>query len=216
MRKYLQQDVIPKVQADLVLKRIEKDVEYISMLSEDLLDVNRINVVRPEEEPDYTLVSIFELLNNILSDISEVTYQKKLCIKLEAQFFSELLVKGSYKRLHQAFTNLISNAVKYSTENGEILIRIKYIKENQLQVIIKDNGLGIPKNELEKIATPYYRASNVNKVKGTGLGLVITKKIIESHNGTFKIYSEGLGKGTEVIITLPLVKAKKKNNNKIK
>ena len=151
-----------------------------------------------------------------MSDISEVTYQKKLCIKLEAEFFSESLVKGSYKRLHQAFTNVISNAIKYSKENGEILIGIKHIKENQLQVIIKDDGLGIPKNELEKIATPYYRATNVNKIKGTGLGLVITKRIIKSHNGIFDIHSEGLGKGTEVKITLPLVKAKKKNESKIK
>ena len=100
--------------------------------------------------------------------------------------------------LNQVFTNILVNACQAIETEGKITITTEY-REGNLIVKIKDNGRGIPREDLEKIFTAGYTTKGVGV--GTGLGLAISQKIIDKHGGTIKVYSE-VGKGTEFVITI--------------
>ncbi len=105
--------------------------------------------------------------------------------------------------------NLLDNAVKYRKEEGEfsLVVTTKDVSDNKLQIAIKDNGIGIKKDDLKKIFEKFYRVSTGNRhdVKGFGLGLAYVKKMVNEFNGDIQAESE-YGKGTKFIITLPLIK----------
>src|SRR5690625_2757878 len=108
-------------------------------------------------------------------------------------------------KMTQVLDNIISNAIKYSPEGGEITFRI--IKRNyQMQVSVIDEGMGIPYDRLDKIFERFYRAdkARTRKLGGTGLGLAITKELVEAHHGAIWAKSRE-GKGTTIFFTLPLM-----------
>ena len=100
--------------------------------------------------------------------------------------------------LNQVFTNMLVNACQAIIENGKITITTDY-QEHKLIVKIKDNGKGIPKENLNKIFTAGYTTKGVGV--GTGLGLAISQKIIDKHNGKIAVNSD-VGQGTEFVITI--------------
>lgn len=104
------------------------------------------------------------------------------------------------------FDNLLSNAIKYTTEGGKIELR-GYIANGSVKIDVKDNGIGIPEKEQKNIFKNFYRARNVVKtnIQGSGLGLMLARRITELHNGKLTFESEE-GKGTTFTVTLPLVK----------
>lgn len=107
------------------------------------------------------------------------------------------------KLLRRAITNLLSNAVKYTPENGEVSVTLS--REASFAIItVQDNGIGVPEADIPRLFEPFHRASNVDNIPGTGLGLPITKQLIELHDG--KITANSVeGQGTTFIITLPIV-----------
>ncbi len=112
----------------------------------------------------------------------------------------DLIIRGNVNLLKAALTNIMDNACKFSM-NKEVVTRI-IANGNVVDIRIKDQGVGIPESDLENITEPFYRASNVRTLKGFGIGLSLTNKIIKLHGGTIHITST-LGMGTEVSITLP-------------
>src|SRR5215212_12168022 len=108
---------------------------------------------------------------------------------------------GDPELLYQVFSNLISNAFKYSPEDGIVTLSAE-AKDRFVEVTIEDRGLGIPRDELDRIREPYYRASNVGSVPGTGMGLHLVNEIVRQHAGRLEIDSEE-GKGTRVVVILP-------------
>lgn len=109
-----------------------------------------------------------------------------------------------HDRIEQVLLNIISNAIKYTEEDGEIKVHLE--KEDGNAVLsVKDTGIGIPKEDLPRIFERFYRVDKARsrELGGTGLGLSIAKEIIEAHSGTIEIFSE-VGEGTDVIIKLPL------------
>ena len=104
--------------------------------------------------------------------------------------------------MRQVLVNLLSNAVKYSAPQQQVDL-IAQIENNQLKIIVKDKGIGIPENDLKYIFDAFHRASNAEKIKGTGLGLTIVKQCVELHKGIIQINSK-LNEGTEVIVKIPL------------
>lgn len=110
---------------------------------------------------------------------------------------------GDQDKIGQAIINLISNSIKYSEENSLIHIFLD-VKNNETIIHIKDYGIGIPKENLKYIFERFYRVdkSRDKSTGGFGIGLAITKEIVESHRGIIKIESK-VGKGTEVTISLP-------------
>lgn len=108
--------------------------------------------------------------------------------------------------MQEVFNNIIGNAIKFSDLDGKINIKTK-IENNFLKIIIKDVGVGISSKDLKKIFTPYFRAENVNDIEGTGLGLYITKKLIEEVGGKIEIDSV-LKVGTTIVVYLPIINIK--------
>jgi signal transduction histidine kinase len=96
----------------------------------------------------------------------------------------------------------LSNAIKYSPESEIITICIDEINTHEIQIIIEDQGIGIPPEEIKYLLEPFYRASNVGTVKGTGFGMTVIKRFVELHHGRIFIESV-LHKGTKVSIVLP-------------
>ncbi|QSY93039.1 ATPase [Rhizobium bangladeshense] len=104
--------------------------------------------------------------------------------------------------MEQVFTNLISNAVKYSPNAPDIYIRAR-VDEKMVQIAIADSGIGMDADDLPKLFQPYYRARSATGIAGTGIGLNVVKHVVELHGGTVEVTSE-LGKGTTFTISLPI------------
>ena len=115
-------------------------------------------------------------------------------------------VHADYDGIERVIINIISNSVKYTQEGGRISVYVGYV-HSDAYVKIKDNGIGIPKEDLDKIFERFYRVDKARsrQMGGTGLGLSIAKEIIEKNNGSIDIKSE-INKGTEVILRIPIMK----------
>ncbi|WP_052029483.1 ATP-binding protein [Rhizobium sp. CCGE 510] len=104
--------------------------------------------------------------------------------------------------MEQVFTNLISNAVKYSPNAPNIYVRAG-VEEKMVEIAIADSGIGMDADDLPKLFQPYYRARSATGIAGTGIGLNVVKQVVELHGGTVEVTSE-LGKGTTFTILLPI------------
>lgn len=149
---------------------------------------------------DVDLVAVLKDVQTILALSAQ---QMNVKIKFKGKWPRSIMVNGDPGAIKRAFSNIVSNAVKYSNENTNITL--SYKKDDSFHVIeIKDHGIGIPKKEQEKVLAGYYRASNASKrlAHGTGIGLWITRLIVEQHDGELHIDSK-VDKGTTVSIRLP-------------
>lgn len=119
---------------------------------------------------------------------------------------SNLTICADKEKLLLALQNLVDNAIKYTPNGGKVEIKLKGEKDGMVSFVIKDNGVGIPKKDLPRLFSKFFRASNVMLMQtdGTGLGLFIVKSIIEKHGGRIEVASEE-GKGTEFTIALPTI-----------
>ena len=120
----------------------------------------------------------------------------------------DLMVLGDEADLITVFVNLLDNAVKYSNHDRKISVRVrKRALNNKVDIFIRDNGLGIPQDELKRIFKRFYRvhSSTSKETKGTGLGLAIVQTIVKKHGGKISVDSKGEGRGTTFVVQLPLV-----------
>jgi len=176
-----------------------------------LLDVSRIELGTFSVEPvEVDLKNIMEI---IISELKNKIDSKKL--KFNSRVDKGLKsYSGDPKLLNIIFQNLISNAVKYTPDGGEVKVQIKKGVEH-LHIIVADSGIGIPDNQKDKIFTKLFRADNVREsdTEGTGLGLYIVKSIIEQSGGSIAFVSKQ-NKGTAFTVKLPLSGMKKKEGTK--
>ncbi|HRP59344.1 MAG TPA: ATP-binding protein [Vicingus sp.] len=144
---------------------------------------------------------IEELIRNIISDLNINT---KHMLRMKGAL--DVYVEADRIRIGQVLTNLISNAIKYSPEEKEIIITV-HRKDMDVIVGVKDFGRGIPKEKLEKIFNPFYRAGNDREKKiisGSGLGLYISREIITQNGGDIWVKSEE-GEGSTFYFSLPAI-----------
>ena len=113
------------------------------------------------------------------------------------------VVKGDAEDLHTAVSNVLDNAVKYSTKGVDVAVRLTLPDEKKIVLSVQDRGVGVPAEELKRIFRRFYRVRSLRGVKGTGLGLFIVRSIAEKHGGRVFAQSEGEGKGTTIVIELP-------------
>jgi signal transduction histidine kinase len=113
-------------------------------------------------------------------------------------------VTGDFDKLLQVLNNILNNAAKFSHSSSTVTIRLSDTKAKQLIITIEDRGLGIDKKDIGKIFQKYYTTKIKNK-EGMGIGMYLTKKIIEKHKGQIRVRSEK-GKGTAVSIVIPRTK----------
>jgi signal transduction histidine kinase len=183
------------------LKKIHRGASTMLNLVTDLLDVARTESHLPLDLQPENLLSI---LNECVAYFEYASSQKNISLILE-QTYSEVVVHVDRPRLVQVLSNLIGNAVKYTPDNGQVVISIELLPENGVQVHVRDNGLGIPSQDVPHIFEKFYRvqAESHRKNEGTGLGLAIAAGIMEKHNGSIGVVSE-LGIGSDFYIELPL------------
>jgi len=150
------------------------------------------------------------LLNDIIDDVLTLfkpNFETKN-IKLINTINSEYYVFADEHMMHTIIRNLISNAVKYTHQEGVVEIGIEYdlyLNKNYIKFYVKDNGIGIEKKDIEKMmnSKEFFSTYGTNKEKGTGIGIILTKEFIERHNGIMQIDSK-VGKGTKISILLPV------------
>lgn len=182
------------------LKTVQRNIKRLEILMDQLLEVMKIDEGRLQLQMERTNVS--KIINNCLDELSYQINEKNLEIILNVDY--EILINIDPTRISLVFTNLISNAIKFTPEYGWIEITAK--KENDKHFFkIKDNGIGLTKDELGRLFKKFERIKQPigTKDTGTGLGLYISKGIVEAHNGEIWVKSEGLNKGTTFTFTLP-------------
>jgi signal transduction histidine kinase len=171
------------------INRLEKTMDHILVLGH--LDTGKI-VFKPEP------VDLKQLIEKIIQEYLLFLENRK----------AKLLVKGEPKILdidsnfmHYIVTNLIDNAFKFGSPDEEPQVLLSFEK-NAVSLSVEDSGIGIPSEEIHKLFDSFYRASNTECTPGTGLGLVIVKRLTELHGGEVFVKSE-LNGGTVFTITLP-------------
>lgn len=193
------------------LKRARLRSDEALALINDILNYSRIKLL---DIKNNELVRIEELIKKILDVRKEDIEEKKIMLSFSDKRKEKRDLYGATMLLELALSNLISNAIKYSRQNGEIFIILT--NENELIFIeISDNGIGIPEQEQKDIFQHFYRATNVkqSEIEGSGMGLSITHEIIAKHQGEISIKSPSkIGNadspGTTVIIKLPYKKVR--------
>ena len=168
-------------------------------------ELNRINHIVGEllllAKPQALKVakaSLQKLLQDVISLLNTEAslYNVQLEVHLPEE---EIVIECEANQLKQLFINIIKNGIEASSESGSVSIKLEKSSESEVLIKIKDHGCGISKERLEKIGEPFYSS----KEKGTGLGLTVSSKIVESHKGKIH-FSSGLNKGTSVEIILPV------------
>ncbi|MGL4913738.1 MAG: sensor histidine kinase, partial [Romboutsia sp.] len=171
----------------------------LKRLIEDILLLSFI------ENKDNALVDsicIYEVFIEIYDLTSYISKSKNINLTYE---FSDKNIRVLSNRdyIKQVFLNLIDNAIKYTPENKDVHIKVS-LQNNKILISVKDTGVGIPEEDIERIFERFYRVDKARSrdVGGTGLGLAITKHIVKSLGGSIDVKSE-LGKGSEFIVAVP-------------
>ena len=194
-------------------KKITYSSQHLLSLINDVLDMSKIESGRTSLNSDK--VDVSEVINNISEIVQVQTKSKKQSFEIKTKGNIPPYIYADKLRLTQILLNLLSNAVKYTEKNGTISLVVEGYGNNgqtcHLRFIVSDNGQGMSSEFVEKIFEPFSRETNsmTNKIQGTGLGMSITKSIIDLMGGTIDIQSE-LGKGSvftvDLIFSVPLDK----------
>ena len=167
---------------------LKEEMDKILLLLQDFLAMNKIKIKKE-------ILDINLLLEDVIGQFELILKEKNIKFKYNI-CDDEVFIEGDYNRLNQVLINMIKNSIEAIEKNG--VISIDYKIDKNFKIIIEDNGIGIPKEELEKIKEPFY----TTKKNGTGLGVSLSIEIINAHNG--KLDYEILKKGTRVTIELPI------------
>jgi len=181
------------------LKTIKTVSENMGKLIKDLLSLARLDagILSPA---NFKNISLNECIQQAIQLTAPLAEKKQVSIK--TSLVDDINIFGDIDRLTEAFLNIIENAVNYNKDNGAVEIATA-IKNNGVNISIKDTGIGIKGDDLERIFERFYRADISRNTEGTGLGLSIAKAIIEAHDGMVKAEGE-FGKGSCFTVTLPL------------
>lgn len=174
--------------------------ERMISLVNDLLNVSRIEEGRYVYNP--RSMSLENLVREVLGNLEEEITQKDIELVFNKPE-RPTSVKVDVKKVRLAIKNLVDNAVRYSPQEGRVMVTIKQ-KEDAVQFFVEDNGIGIPEEQQDRVFSKFFRASNAarQETEGSGLGLFITKNIIEAHGGEIWFESEA-EQGTTFYFTLP-------------
>lgn len=180
------------------LKRVRAKTDYLSRLIEDLflvakLEDNQIQFNR-------VVFDLIPLIEQVIHDSEKKASRKNINISLQSSI-SESKIEGDKYRIHQVIDNIIGNSIKYTNKNGSINVNV-WEEDEKAVISIQDDGIGIAEDDLPHIFDRYYKAVKKNNDdESTGLGLFISREIIEKHGGRIWAQSK-LSKGTTVFIEL--------------
>ncbi|HEY1079275.1 MAG TPA: HAMP domain-containing sensor histidine kinase, partial [Bdellovibrio sp.] len=187
--------------AEIIFRNAHRQTTII----EDLLDVSQM--VSGRVRINNQMVDFKSLIEECITNLGPTTRQKNIRMNFNNET-NDSTVYGDSKRLKQMITNLLENAVKFSTENQEVKIRL-FRKGPNLNLEIQDQGVGIEEEALPQLFTAFKQAdsSTVRKYGGLGLGLAIVRHLAEAHHGTVTAKSKGPGQGSTFTLSLPSAEA---------
>ena len=193
------------------LQTIKSRAEALNMLIDDLLLLSRMEQSDLRTEPQS--FPIFGFIEGMLKTYREIYQGKPIEISCTGEEFG---IVADPMRLHQVIQNLISNAIKYSSERAEIEIKVS-IRDGHGVITIADHGIGIAPEHLEHIFDPFYQIEDIDtrEHEGTGLGLAIAKRILDLMDGAISVESK-LGIGSTFTVTLPLAETAKAGSEQYK
>lgn len=200
------------------MEKINGASKLLLSLINEVLDMSKIEsgrLILSEDE-----FNVGELLQDLVVMMQPEIKNKQQTLNIHVKNLRHENVKGDTQRIKQVLMNILSNAIKYTPENGRITIEI-YEKDphngiGNYQFVFEDNGRGMKPEFLDKIFEPFERASDdeIKRIQGTGLGMSISHKIIQMMGGDIKVESE-YGKGSRFTIDMPLVCRDQKPDDKI-
>ncbi|HST46212.1 ATP-binding protein [Jatrophihabitans sp.] len=188
-------------EAAAMLSIIDRNATRLRNLIEDLLTQSRIDAGRLRLE--LATVQLRSLLHSVLAAMAPLAAASDVKLELSAPD-GELNVQADAQQLEQVFTNLISNALKFTPAGGSVNVSLAPAEDGGVVIEVRDTGMGIPPDEYPNLFTRFFRASNAAEaaLPGTGLGLAIVQEIVHRHGGAVDIDSE-LGVGTTLTVWLP-------------
>ena len=184
------------------LESVNRKIGEMTALLNDFLDINKIDAGFVNLKCDD--MNLGELMAGVVDDLTPMAESSDISIELEIPPRA-VMVHADSLRVTQILRNLLSNAIKYNVEGGWIRLALA-AGEGWASVEIRDGGIGMSEDELRVLFQPYTRGSSQRRIKGVGLGVVIVKKLVESHGGTVRVTSEP-GHGSTFVFTLPLAVA---------
>ena len=192
---------------DYLTKTLASSNHLLSLIN-DVLDMSRIESGKIHLEE--VEVNLSDVLHDLKTIVSGQIYAKQLEFYMDAMDVTDEDVYCDKTRLNQILLNLLSNAIKFTPAGGTVSVRVRQLAGKvrgcgQYEFRIKDNGIGMSQEFAQKIFEPFERerTSTVSRIQGTGLGMAITKNIVDMMGGTIKVQT-AQGKGSEFIICLPM------------
>lgn len=195
---------LDEAQIEARLERIRTQVNRMKILMDDVLELSRIQVKQLQYKPKTGALDVF--VHEVIDEFAnQKDYHNRLIYELP---ITSIVTDFDPHLMHHIVSNLIHNALKYS----EKLVYV-YLTQVEDKIIfkVKDQGIGIPANELSRLFVPFNRASNTGAIEGTGLGLSIVKQSVEVHKGSIEIDTT-LEVGTTITVKLPYYELKSDNN----
>ena len=185
-------DINKQEKAEKYISIMKQEVDRSLNIISDFVEYNKIKIKKEQ-------IDLNCLLDDVYDSFKILVNNKKVKLEYKDRDDEEIYFEGDYERLKQVLVNLLKNALEATEENGRIEIYSNIYKKH-LEIIIKDNGIGMSKETLEKIKEMFY----TTKQNGTGLGVALSNEIIKSHNGEL-IFESETNKGTTATIRLPFV-----------
>lgn len=182
---------------------IKSGAEQMKHLLEDLLFLSRTDAVSPLTKLEKSIVFVDEVLEQLAEHFGEVARDRE--IDLIANIQPDLAVKGDASQLNRLFSNILTNAFKYTYAGGKVILSLSQ-SQQKVVISVEDTGIGIDTQCLPYIFQRFWRAKQVRKQQGLGLGLAICKTIVQQHKGKITVTSE-VNVGTCFKVYLPLYKS---------
>lgn len=191
-------DKMTEENIDTKIVRIKSNVIFLKNVIEKVLSLTHVESGKVKLKPSNN--DFIKLIKQIIQEYYDFKNTSHEIIFNSS--LDELRMFFDKQILEQVIKNLISNSIKYSPNSPKIHITLE-AENNEVQLCVKDNGIGIPVEDLEKLFTPFFRARNVTNIRGTGLGLSLTREFVHLHDGQINVKSV-LNEGTEFIVTMPI------------
>lgn len=186
------------------LKLIQKNGQHLLHLINDVLDMAKIESGRMNLHPEQ--FRVHNILDEVVSITSTLASERNLSLFIEPDSDENIEINADITRLRQVIINLTNNSIKF-TEKGKISLRVDKLDSDKVLIRIKDTGIGIPPEHLESVFQEFSQVdtSTTRKVGGTGLGLPISRKLVEMHGGRMWAESTGIdGEGSSFFVELPI------------
>jgi signal transduction histidine kinase len=181
---------------------MDRQVKALARLIDDLMDVSRINQGRIELRRE--AVAVGDVLNDAVETVRPLIEELGHALSIEVRD-AEAAVQGDRTRLAQAFVNLLSNAAKYTDRGGRIEV-VAAVEDHAVSITVLDNGIGISPDRIHEVFEMFAQVdSRLDRIRGgLGIGLALTKRLVEMHGGEVLAHSKGLGCGSKFEVRLPL------------